>query len=68
MTTRDERLSFLEQMQDVRRIRKPNKADVKSPKDLTPGHLERQRSAVDLPMVDRNPLTAEHPGNYGVPA
>lgn len=59
MTTRDERLSFLEQMQDVRRIRKPNKADVKSPKDLTPGHLERQRSAVDLPMVDRNPLTAD---------
>lgn len=59
MTTRDERLSFLEEMQDVRRIRKPNKADVKAPKDLTPGHLERQRSAVDSPLKDRNPLTSD---------
>lgn len=59
MTTRDERLSFLEEMKDVRRIRKPNKADVTSPKDITPGHLERQRSAVDLPIKDRNPLTSD---------
>ena len=59
MTTRDERLSFLEEMQDVRRIRKPNRADIKTPRDLTPGHLERQRSAVDLPLVDHNPLTAD---------
>lgn len=59
MTTKDERLSFLEEMKDVRRIRKPNKADVKAPKDLTPGHLERQRSAMDQPHRDRNPLTAD---------
>ena len=59
MTTRDERLNFLEEMQDVRRIRKPNRADVKIPKDLTPGPRERQRAAVDQPLVDRNPLTAD---------
>jgi len=59
MTTSDERLRFLEEMQDVRRIRKPNKADVKAPKDLTPGHFERQRSAVDQPLMDRNPLTSD---------
>jgi len=59
MTTKDERLSFLEEMKDVRRIRKPNKADVKAPKDLTPGHLERQRSAIDQPHRDCNPLTAD---------
>ena len=59
MTTKDERLSFLEEMKDVRRIRMPNKADVKAPKDLTPGHLERQRSAIDQPHRDCNPLTAD---------
>lgn len=59
MTTKDERLSFLEEMQDVRRIRKPNRADIKVPKELTPGHLERQRAAMDQPLRDRNPLTAD---------
>ena len=59
MTTKDERLSFLEEMQDVRRIRKPNKANVQTPRELTPGHRERQRSAVDLPIADRNPLTSD---------
>ncbi len=59
MTTKDERLSFLEEMQDVRRIRKPNRADIKVPKELTPGHLERQRAAIDQPLKDRNPLTAD---------
>lgn len=59
MTTKDERLSFLEEMKDVRRIRKPNRADVKTPKELTPGHLERQRSAMEQPLRDRNPLTSD---------
>ncbi|WP_166252459.1 DNA endonuclease SmrA [Marinobacter salicampi] len=59
MTTKDERLSFLEEMQDVRRIRKPNRADIKVPKELTPGHLERQRAAMDQPLRDRNPLTSD---------
>lgn len=59
MTTKDERLSFLEEMQDVRRIRKPNRADIKVPKELTPGHLERQRAAMDQPLKDRNPLTSD---------
>jgi len=58
MTSKDERYSFLEEMQDVRRIRKPNRADVQKPRDLTPGHLERQRSAIARPLVDNNPLTA----------
>lgn len=58
MTSKDERQRFLEEMQDVRRIRKPNKADIKTPRDLTPGHIERQRAALDQPALDRNPLTA----------
>ncbi|SFR40761.1 DNA-nicking endonuclease, Smr domain [Marinobacter daqiaonensis] len=58
MTSKDERLIFLEQMKDVRRIRRPNRAEVSTPRELTPGHLERQRSAVDSPLRDANPLTA----------
>lgn len=58
MTSKNERQRFLEEMQDVRRIRKQNKADIKAPRDLTPGHLERQRAALDQPALDRNPLTA----------
>jgi len=46
MTSKDERLAFLEEMKDVQRIRKPNRAEVSVPKELTPGHLERQRAAV----------------------
>jgi DNA-nicking Smr family endonuclease len=59
MTSKDERLAFLEEMQDVRRIRKPNRAEVSTPRELTPGHLERQRSAVEQQVKDRNPLTAD---------
>ena len=59
MTTKDERLSFLEEMKDVRRIKRPNKADVAAPRDLTPGHLERQRAAVETPAKDSNPLTSD---------
>ena len=58
MTSKDERLLFLEQMKDVRRIRRPNRAEVSTPKELTPGHLERQRAAVDAQVRDSNPLTA----------
>lgn len=58
MTSKDERLLFLEQMKDVRRIRRPNRAEVSTPKELTPGHLERQRAAVDAQVRDTNPLTA----------
>lgn len=58
MTSKDERLFFLEQMKDVQRIRRPNRAEVTPPRDLTPGHLERQRSAVDALVRDANPLTA----------
>jgi DNA-nicking Smr family endonuclease len=60
MTKKDERLSFLEEMSDVRRIRRPNRADVQTQRDLTPGHLERQRSAVEAPANDINPLTGDH--------
>lgn len=59
MTTKEERLSFLEEMKDVRRIKRPNKADVAAPRDLTPGHLERQRAAVETPLKDSNPLTSD---------
>ncbi|MDC0663871.1 DNA endonuclease SmrA [Marinobacter sp. SS21] len=59
MTTKDERLSFLEEMEGVRRIRRPNRADVKKPREITPGHLERQRAALAKPALDRNPLTAD---------
>ncbi|MBK1874307.1 MULTISPECIES: DNA endonuclease SmrA [Marinobacter] len=59
MITKNDRLSFLEEMKDVRRIRKPNRAEITSPRELTPGHLERQRSAVEKPLKDANPLTAD---------
>lgn len=59
MTSKNDRLSFLEEMKDVRRIRKANRAEITRPRDLTPGHLERQRSAVAKPLTDTNPLTAQ---------
>lgn len=59
MTTKEERRNFLEEMEGVRRIRQPNRADVRKPKELTPGHLERQRAALAKPATDRNPLTAD---------
>lgn len=59
MTSKDERLFFLEQMKDVQRIRRPNRADVEVSRELTPGHLERQRSAVQTPLRDRNTLTSD---------
>jgi len=59
MTSKDERLAFLEEMKDVRRIRKSNRAEVATSRDLTPGHLERQRAAVAAPARDLNPLTAD---------
>ncbi len=57
MTSKDERLLFLEQMKDVQRIRRPNRADVAPAREVTPGHLERQRAAVTTPGRDANPLT-----------
>src|SRR5690554_6654262 len=59
MTSKDERLAFLEEMKDVRRIRKPNKAEVAVPRELTPGHLARQQAAVETPVRDLNPLTSD---------
>ncbi|WP_417517563.1 DNA endonuclease SmrA [Marinobacter sp.] len=59
MTTKNDRLSFLEEMKDVRRIRKPNRAEITTPRELTPGHLERQRAAVEKPFSDANPLTSD---------
>ncbi len=59
MTTKDERLNFLKEMKDVQRIKKPNRAEVRVPRELTPGHLERQRAAVEAPAKDSNPLTAD---------
>ncbi|MCH8499617.1 MAG: DNA endonuclease SmrA [Marinobacter sp.] len=59
MTTKDERLTFLEEMQDVKRIRPRNEANVRASRQLTPGHLERQRAAAELPVRDANPLTAD---------
>lgn len=59
MTSKDERLAFLEEMKDVRRIRRPNRAEVAAFRELTPGHMERQRAAVETPVRDQNPLTAD---------
>lgn len=59
MTTKNDRLKFLEEMKDVQRIRKPNRAEIITPRELTPGHLERQRSAVEKPLKDANPLTSD---------
>jgi len=59
MTSKEERLAFLEEMKDVRRIRKPNRADVATRTELTPGHLVRQQAAVEAQVRDVNPLTAD---------
>jgi len=59
MTTKNDRLNFLEEMKDVRRIRKSNRAEITIPRELTPGHLERQRAAVEKPLRDANPLTSD---------
>ncbi len=59
MTSKDERMAFLAEMQDVRRIRQPNRADVKLSRELTPGHIERQRAALALKATDTNPLTSD---------
>jgi len=59
MTTKNDRLSFLEEMKDVRRIRKNNRAEITSPRELTPGHLERRRAAVEKPFSDANSLTSD---------
>ena len=59
MTSKEERLAFLEEMKDVRRIRKPNRADVAARTELTPGHLVRQQAAVEAQVRDVNPLTAD---------
>ncbi|MGP9834047.1 DNA endonuclease SmrA [Marinobacter sp. NSM] len=59
MTSKDERQAFLEEMKDVRRIRRPNRAEVSTPRELTPGHLERQKAAVEKPVRDLNPLTSD---------
>lgn len=58
MTTKHERMQFLEEMQDVRPIRRANRADVSTSRELTPGHLERQRAAVSEGARDDNHLTA----------
>lgn len=58
MTTKEERLQFLEAMGDVEPIRKPDRADLEGDRQLTPGQLERQRAAVLEKTADRNPLTA----------
>jgi DNA-nicking Smr family endonuclease len=60
MTTKEERLKFLEEMKDVAPIRRPDRADVQPARELTPGHLMRQRAAVMEPQRDLNPLTSEH--------
>ena len=58
MTTKQERMQFLEEMQDVRPIRRTNRADTSVSRELTPGHLERQRAAVAETARDENHLTA----------
>ncbi|MDX5297530.1 MAG: DNA endonuclease SmrA [Gammaproteobacteria bacterium] len=60
MTTKEERLQLLEEFKDVRPIRRPNRADVSTVRELTPGHLERQRAAVAETTQDDNTLTADH--------
>lgn len=60
MTNKEERMQFLEEMQGVRPIRKPDRADISSSRALTPGQLERQRAAVSDFARDTNPLTSDH--------
>lgn len=60
MTTKEERQRFLEEMKGVAPIRRPERADIQPARELTPGHLMRQRAAVTENLADRNPLTSDH--------
>lgn len=60
MTTKEERQKFLEEMRDVAPIRRHDRADIQPTRQLTPGHLMRQRAAVMDVERDFNPLTSEH--------
>lgn len=60
MTTKEERMKFLEEMADVRPIRKADRADINASRAVTPGQLERQRAAVSDFSTDTNPLTSDH--------
>lgn len=60
MTTKEERLKFLEEMKGVAPIRRRDRADVQPTRQITPGHLMRQRAAVTERQHDVNPLTSEY--------
>ncbi|MAL98882.1 DNA endonuclease SmrA [Hydrocarboniclastica marina] len=60
MTTKEERQKFLEEMKGVAPLRRPERADVQPSRELTPGHLMRQRAAVSEKLTDQNPLTSAH--------
>jgi len=61
MTSKEERAQFLAEMEGVQPIRRPDKADVDSSGQLTPGQLERRRAAVERIRPDLNPLTETPP-------
>lgn len=59
MTSKEERFQLLEEMKDVRPMRRPARADVQVPREMTPGILARQRAAVAEIAQDDNHLTAD---------
>jgi len=65
MTTKEERKQFLEEMEGVKPILKPDRADVDASQRITPGQLERRRAAVLEATPDRNPLTVTEVGWLG---
>lgn len=60
MTSKEERAQFLAEMEGVKPIRRPNKADVQAPSEVTAAQLELQRAAVADRRPDRNFLTSDH--------
>lgn len=47
---------FRQEMQDVERLRPVNRANLTKKAEVTPGHVERQRAALRLKMLDQNHL------------
>ncbi|MFE8073102.1 DNA endonuclease SmrA [Marinobacteraceae bacterium S3BR75-40.1] len=60
MTTKEERAQFLAEMEGVKPIKRPDKADLNAKKEITAAQLERQRAAVADRTPDRNFLTSDH--------
>lgn len=50
---------FRQEMQDVERLRPVNRANLNKKPEVTPGHLERQKAALRMKLLDQNYLRTQ---------